>query len=119
VYRDIIRREAGSTHSALATARIVISTADSPGLPRTYARVTLRSTAADLQHVVIDLAQITPPPAARVPQKRLRTIAGRDAMLLVRVREHWDDRALRRRALQQVTRDAEELDRTLENRLER
>jgi hypothetical protein len=118
VYRDVIRREAGSTHTALATARMLISTADTQGLPGTYARVTLRSIVRDLQNVVIDLDQISPPATARASQKRLKAIASQDAILLAQLQHHWDDHPLQQRALHQVSRHADELDRTLDSHLE-
>lgn len=119
VYRDIIRREADSTHTALATARILISAREAQGLPATYARVTLRSIVSDLQHVVVDLSQINPPVRARKPQARLNAIARDDAMLLTRLQRRWSDRALQIRVLQRVTQDAAEIAQTLANRLQR
>jgi hypothetical protein len=118
VYRDIIRREADSTHTALATAKLVIVTADGEGLPSTYARVTLRSIVGDLDHVVIDLHAITPPRAEIRPQRRLETIATADASLLGRLQRDWSDRDLRARVLQQVRRHANELDDTLDDELQ-
>lgn len=118
VYRDVIRREADSTHTALATARILITTADTQGLPGTYARVTLRSMATDLRHVVVDLNEIRPPAGARLPQKRLTTIASQDAILLKQLQHHWDDHALRQQTLRQVTRHANEIERKLDRRLD-
>jgi hypothetical protein len=117
-YRDIIRREADSTHTALATTSLLVRTAQAQGLPGTYARVTLRSAAGDLDHVVTDLGQITPPRAQTVPQDRLATIARRDARLLVRLRRDWDDRALRIVVLHTVTRHADEIDRRLDDELQ-
>jgi hypothetical protein len=118
VYRDIIRREADSTHTALATAGILISTSAKHGLPATYARVTLRSLVGDLQHVVVDLNQIRPPSQARAPQMRLNAIARGDATLLAQLQHHWSDRRLRRQVLRQVDSHAEEIDRTLAGRLQ-
>jgi hypothetical protein len=118
VYRDIIRRETDSTHTALATARILIATAQKQGLPATYARVTLRSAAGDLRHVVIDLHQISAPAGARAPQRRLTAIAGGDATLLARLQHDWGDLALQERVLHRVTRDAGEIDHTLAARLQ-
>ena len=118
VYRDIIRREADSTHTALATARVLIATSDAHGLPATSARVTLRTVVGDLQHVVVDLNQITPPARARGAQKRLDAIARGDAILLAHLERHWTDRRLQHRALGQVARHAEEIDRTLDPRLQ-
>jgi hypothetical protein len=118
-YRDIIRREADSTHTALATARLLIATAQTQGVPGTYARVTLRSVVGDLDHVVVDLREITPPDAAIGPQHRLAAIAADDAELLGQVEHHWNDHALRASASQQVDRHADELDTTLENELQR
>lgn len=118
VYRDIIRREADSTHTALATARILISTSDAQGLPATYARVTLRSIVGDLRHVAVDLSQISPPSQARTAQARLNAIARGDAVLLTRLQGHWGDRPLKLRALHRVTRDADEIDHTLDSRLQ-
>ena len=85
VYRDIIRRESDSTHTALATARLLVTTARTQGLPETYARVTLRGAVGDLDHVVTDLHEITPPPAELRPQRRLAAIAVGDAALLARL----------------------------------
>ena len=118
VYRDIIRRESDSTHTALATARLLVTTARTQGLPGTYARVSLRSVVGDLDHVVTDLHEITPPPAEMRPQRRLAAIAAGDAALLARLEHHWDDRALRARVLQQVGRHADELDNTLDSELQ-
>jgi hypothetical protein len=119
VYRDIIRRESDSTHTALATARLLVTTARTQGLPGTYARVSLRSIVGDLEHVVTDLREITPPPAEKRPQRRLATIAAGDGALLARLEHHWNDRALRARALQQVSRHADELDNRLDRELQR
>jgi hypothetical protein len=119
VYRDIIRREADSTHTALATARVVIATAQTQGLPGTYARVTLRTAVGDLDHVSTDLGEIDPPPASIRPQARLRSIARQDATLIGRLQHHWSDHALRARTLRQVTRDADELDGSLDDQLQR
>jgi hypothetical protein len=119
VYRDIIRREADSTHTALATAKLLIATAQTQGIPGTYARVTLRSVVGDLGHVVIDLQEITPPHASIAPQHRLATIATHDAQLLAQLEHHWNDRALRARVRQQVDRDAAELDNSLDDELQR
>jgi hypothetical protein len=119
VYRDIIRREADSTHTALATAHLLIVTSQRQGLPDTYARVTLRTAVGDLQHVVTDLGEIAPPPASIRPQARLRTIARQDAALLARLQHHWGDHALRARTLRQVVRHADELDGSLDDRLQR
>jgi hypothetical protein len=119
VYRDIIRRETDSAHTALATARILIATAEKRGLPATYARVTLRSVVGDLRHVVIDLRQISAPARARAPQRRLTAIAGGDATLLARLQHDWGDLALQKRALRRVTRHADEIDHTLATRLQR
>lgn len=119
VYRDIIRREADSTHTALATARILIATSSTQGLPATYVHVTLRSVVGDLQHVVVDLDQIRPPAQARKPQARLNAIARDDAKLLMRLQRRWSDRALQLRVLHRVTQDADEIDQTLDNRLQR
>jgi hypothetical protein len=118
VYRDIIRREADSTHTALATAKLLITTAQTQGLPGTYARVTLRSVVGDLDHVVIDLHEIAPPHAAIRPQHRLATIAARDAQLLARLEHHWSEMTLRAHALQQVGQHADELDTTLADELQ-
>jgi hypothetical protein len=118
VYRDIIRRESDSTHTALATAKLLVATAQTQGLPGTYARVTLRSVVGDLGHVVVDLREITPPPAAIRPQRRLATIAAGDARLLEQLQHRWSDRALRARVLRQVGRDADELDNTLDDELQ-
>lgn len=118
VYRDIIRREADSTHTALATARILIATSKAHGLPATYARVTLRNVVGDLQHVVVDLNQITPPAQARGAQKRLNTIARGDAILLAQLERNWSDRRLQQRALGEVARHADEIDGTLDARLQ-
>ena len=117
-YRDIIRRETDSTHTALATARILITTAEQQGLPATYARVTLRSVVGDLQHVVVDVDQISAPARARAPQRRLRAIAAGDAALLARLQHHWGDHALQGRVLRRVTRHAGEIDHTLADRLQ-
>jgi hypothetical protein len=119
VYRDIIRREADSTHTALATAKLLITTSQTQGLPGTYARVTLRSVVGDLHHVVIDLHEITPPQAAMRPQQRLATIAARDARLLTQLEHDWSDRALRARVLRQVRQHANELDTRLDHELQR
>lgn len=119
VYRDIIRREADSTHTALTTARILISTSDTQGLPATYARVSLRSVVGDLQHVVVDLDQIHPPSRASKAQARMNAIAIGDAILLAQLQHHWGDRRLRQRALRQVTRHADEIVRSLDSRLQR
>ena len=118
VYRDIIRREADSTHTALATAKLLITTARAQGIPSTYARVTLRSVVGDLDHVVIDLHKITPPPPAIRPQQRLATIAAHDAQLVGQLQHHWSDSALRAHVLQQVTRHADELDTALDKKLQ-
>jgi hypothetical protein len=118
VYRDIIRREADSTHTALATAKLLIATTQTQGLPSTYARVTLRSVVGDLHHVVIDLHEITPPPPAIRPQHRLATIATLDAQLLAQLEQHWSDSALRAHVLRQVGRHADELDTTLDDELQ-
>jgi hypothetical protein len=118
VYRDIIRREADSTHTALATAELLITTAQTQGLPGTYARVTLRSVVGDLHHVVIDLHEITPPQPAIRAQHRLATIAAHDAQLLAQLQHHWSDSALRTHVLQQVGRHADELDTTLDEELQ-
>ena len=118
VYRDIIRRETDSTHTALATARILITTAEKHGLPATYARVTLRSVAGDLQNVVVDLDQISAPTRAKAPQRSLRAIAHEDAILLAHLQHHWGDRLLQRRVLHQVTQHADEIDHTLATRLQ-
>ena len=118
VYRDIIRRETDSTHTALATARILVSAAEKQGVPATYARVTLRSAVGDLQHVVVDLDQIAAPARARVPQARLRAIAHGDALLLARLQHHWGERALQKQVLNRVTHDADEIDNTLATRLQ-
>jgi hypothetical protein len=118
VYRDIIRREADSTHTALATVKLLVTTARTQGLPSTYARVTLRSVVGDLDHVVIDLREITPPHAAIRPQHRLATIAAHDAQLVAQLEHHWSDRALRARVLQQVDRQAAELDTKLVDELQ-
>jgi hypothetical protein len=118
VYRDIIRREADSTHTALATAHVLIVTAQTQGVPGTYARVTLRSTVGDLQHVVTDLGEIDPPPASTRPQARLRAIARQDATLLARLQHDWGDHALRARTLRQVSRHAAELDGSLDDQLQ-
>jgi hypothetical protein len=116
-YRDIIRRESDSTHTALASARLVIRTAATAGLPDTYARVTLRSLHGDLENVAIDLKQITPPPAAATAQHRLLVIAERDGALVARLQHHWADAALRQQVLGHVTRDADEIDRKLGDQL--
>lgn len=118
VYRDIIRREADSTHTALATARILIATSEAHGLPATYARVTLRNVVGDLQHVVVDLNQISPPAQARAAQERLNAIARGDAILLAHLERSWGDRRLQRRALGQVARHADEIDANLDPRLQ-
>jgi hypothetical protein len=118
VYRDIIRREADSTHTALASAQLLISTSQAHGLPATYARVTLRSLVGDLRHVVIDLNQINPPTNARAPQQRLNAIASRDAILLTQLQHDWGERPLQLRVLHRVMRDADEIDSTLANRLQ-
>jgi len=118
VYRDIIRRESDSTHTALATARLLIATSEAQGLPATYARVTLRNVVGDLQHVVVDLNQITPPAQARGAQTRLNAIARGDAILLAQLEHRWGDHRLQRQALGQVARHAEEIDRTLDPRLQ-
>jgi len=118
VYRDIIRREADSTHTALATAKLLITTTQTQGLPGTYARVTLRSIVGDLNHVVIDLHEITPPQPAIRPQHRLATIAAQDAQLLAQLEHHWSDSALRAHVLQQVGRQTEELDTNLVKELQ-
>ncbi len=117
-YRDIIRREADSTHTALATTRLLVLTARTQGVPRTYARVTLRQVVEDLQHVVIDLGEITPPRHEIEPQARLATIANRDATLLERLQHDWSDRALRILVLHVVARHADELDGTLDQELQ-
>lgn len=119
VYRDIIRREADSTHTALATAKLLITTAQTQGIPGTYARVTLRSVVGDLGHVVTDLHEITAPRAAIAPQHRLTTIATHDGQLLEQLEHHWNDGALRARVRERVGRDAAELDTTLDAELQR
>jgi hypothetical protein len=118
VYRDVIRRETDSTHTALATARILISAAEKHGLPATYARVTLRSVVGDLQHVVVDLDQIRAPARAKAPQSRLMAIAHGDAILLAHLQHHWGDRVLQRQVLHQVTQHADEIDHKLASRLQ-
>jgi hypothetical protein len=118
VYRDIIRREADSTHTALATAKLLITTAQTQGLPDTYVRVTLRSVVGDLHHVAIDLHEITPPQPAIRPQHRLATIAVQDAQLLAQLEYHWSDSALRGRVLRQVGQHADELNTTLDDELQ-
>lgn len=118
VYRDIIRREADSTHTALATAKLLIVTAQAHGLPGTYVRVTLRSIRGDLRHVVIDLNQIHPPAAAVKPQDRLEAIAVEDAVLLNHLEHHWSDSALQTRALHQLDRHADEIDNPLDDQLQ-
>jgi hypothetical protein len=118
VYRDIIRRETDSTHTALATARVLISAAEKQGMPATYARVTLRSVIGDLQNVVVDLDQIRAPARAEVPQRRLRAIAHVDAILLTHLQHHWGDLVLQRRVLHQVTQHADEIDHKLAPRLQ-
>lgn len=118
VYRDIIRRETDSTHTALATAKLLITTAQAQGIPSTYARVTLRSVVGDLDHVVVDLHEITPPQPAIRPQQRLATIAAHDAQLLAQLQHHWSDSILRTHVLQQVGRHADELDTTLDEELQ-
>jgi hypothetical protein len=119
VYRDIIRREADSTRTALATVSLLIGTARRDGLPATYARVTLRSMVGDLQHVVTDLGEIDPPRTAARPQRRLRAIAAQDAVLFARLQQHWSDRALQGQVLRQATRQGHELDTSLEDQLQR
>jgi hypothetical protein len=119
VYRDIIRREADSTHTALATAKLLIATAQTQGVPGTYARVTLRSAVGDLDHVVTDLGEITPPRDVVGPHHRLASIAASDAELLAQLEHHWSDRALRARVSRQVDRHADELDTTLDAELQR
>ena len=117
-YRDIIRREADSVHTALATTRLLVLTAQTRGLPATYARVTLRQVVGDLEHVVIDLGKITPPRAEVAPQARLAAIADRDATLLARLQHAWSDRALRTLVLHVVVRHADELDGKLDQELQ-
>jgi hypothetical protein len=117
-YRDIIRREADSTHTALATTKLLVLTAQTQGVPATYARVTLRDVVGDLNHVVIDLEQITPPRAEIAPQSRLATIAVRDATLVARLQHAWSDRSLRILVLHVVARHADELDHTLDAELQ-
>ncbi|HEV7564977.1 MAG TPA: hypothetical protein VGO31_03340 [Microbacteriaceae bacterium] len=109
VYRDLIRRETDSAHTALATTKLLIRTAQTQGLPQTYARVTLRSISGDLRNVVVDLNQIHPPTAAIKPQGRLSTIAAQDAVLVTLLQRHWDDRALQTAVLRQVGRHADEI----------
>ncbi len=118
VYRDIIRRESDSTHTALATAGLLVTIARTQGLPGTYARVTLRSVVGDLDHVVTDLHEITPPTAEARPQRRLAAIAARDAVLLARLQHDWTDRGLRARVLVQVDAHAREIERTLDPQLQ-
>jgi hypothetical protein len=118
VYRDIIRREADSTHTALATARLLITTARIKGLPDTYVRVTLRGIVGDLQNVATDLHEITPPPRAGRPQQRLAQIAAGDARLLAQVEQRWSEADVRARSVQQVSRDIAELDTTLSKELQ-
>jgi hypothetical protein len=117
-YRDIIRRETDSTHTALATTTLLVQTAQTQGLPATYARVTLRSVVGDLDHVVVDLGQITPPRAQTAPQHRLAAIARGDARLLARLQHDWSDRALRTVVLDVATRHANEIDHTLGDELQ-
>jgi hypothetical protein len=117
-YRDIIRREADSTQTALASATLVIHDANAAGLPETYARVTLRSLDGDLRNVVIDLKQITPPPAAAAAQYRLEAIAQHDGALISRLEHHWSNRRLRSLVLDRVARDADEIDTKLSNQLQ-
>jgi hypothetical protein len=117
-YRDIIRREAGSTQTALASAKLVIDDANAAGLPETYARVTLRSLDGDLRNVVIDLRQITPPPTAAAAQHRLAAIAQHNGALIARLEHHWTDRPLRRLVLDRVARDADEVGTKLSNQLQ-
>jgi hypothetical protein len=117
-YRDIIRREAGSTRTALASATLVIDDANAAGLPGTYARVSLRSLDGDLRNVVIDLRQITPPPAAAAAQDRLAAIAQRDGVLIGRLEHDWTDRPLRRLVLGRVAHDADEIDSKLSKQLQ-
>ena len=117
-YRDIIRREADSTHTALATTRLLVLTARTQGVPRTYARVTLRQVVEDLQHVVIDLGKITPPRARGRATGPARNDRQRDAALLERLQHDWSDRALRILVLHVVARHADELDGTLDQELQ-
>ena len=116
-YRDIIRRESDSTHTALATAKLLIHTAATAGLPGTYARVTLRSLERRPRERRRRSRQITPPAAAATAQRRLLVIAERDGTLVSRLQHDWTDRALRRRVLDQVSRDADEIDGTLGDQL--
>lgn len=88
-YRDLIRREVATAGSALGSAELVLAQASAGKITVTYAEVGLRQSAADLDGVATDLAEVTPPSGRAAAQRRLDAIASHDGALLHSIADRW------------------------------
>ena len=88
-YRDLIRREVATAGSALGSAELVLAQARAGKITVTYAEVGLRQSAADLDGVATDLAEVTPPAGRAAAQRRLDAIASHDGALLRSIADRW------------------------------
>ena len=116
-YRDLIRRELDSVHSALVTVRITLDFYAHDRLPTTYAKVVVRQARRDLEDAVVDLRQVIPPVGARKGQARLLVIARRDWVLFDDLGDHWTASG-RARVLGIAAIDANTVSGTLSNALD-